>query len=290
MEALQKLASKLLQEGTVKVVIGYEEGPKGIRPAFITSPDQCQRLVFNSRCVHNLAVFLSPRRSQVAALGRPAIVVKPCDAKAVAGLLRETQIKREDVEIISVRCGGVVRDPSGTAELNEKTVADRCVGCELKESSLSDHVVGQEAAAPAGTQRHDEKVAQLDNMSPKERWDFWQNEFKKCIRCYACRQVCPLCYCERCIFDKTRPQWVESSAHARGNLPFHMTRAQHLAGRCVTCDECERACPMGIPIGLLNRKMAKVMKERFEYQTNDNPEEPAPIGTFRLDDEQEFIV
>lgn len=106
MRELQELARDLLANGTVKVVIGYQEGPRGPRPAFITRPEGTGTLVFDHRCVHNLATYLNPRRSQVAHLGRPAVVVKGCDLKAAAAMVRETQFKREDVVLIGVRSGG----------------------------------------------------------------------------------------------------------------------------------------------------------------------------------------
>jgi ferredoxin len=66
-------------------------------------------------------------------------------------------------------------------------------------------------------------------------------------------------------------------------------RALHLAGRCVGCGECERFCPVGIPLSLLNRKLQQVVDERFDYVVCDDPETPAPIGDYRPDDSQEFI-
>ena len=126
-------------------------------------------------------------------------------------------------------------------------------------------------------------------MDPDARWAWWSAEFARCVRCHACREVCPLCFCERCLADKTTPQWIESSPHARGNVAWNISRALHLAGRCVGCGECERACPADIPLGLLNAKLAAVVADRFDYRAGDDPSVPSPIGTFRADDEQEFI-
>jgi ferredoxin len=129
-------------------------------------------------------------------------------------------------------------------------------------------------------------LAQLDL---EERSAFWTEQFSKCVRCYACRQVCPLCVCERCVAEKSRPQWIEASPHARGNLSWNITRALHLAGRCVDCGECERFCPVGIPLSLVNRKLQQIVAERYDYTVSDDPENAAPIGDYRLDDQQEFI-
>ena len=102
MKELRELAKKLLADGAVKVVFGYEEGPRGVRPIMATDAAMADKLIFDARCVQNLATYLNPRRPHVVKLGKPAVVVKACDAKAVAGLIRETQVKREDVVEVTV--------------------------------------------------------------------------------------------------------------------------------------------------------------------------------------------
>ena len=289
MRELKNLAKRLLEEGTVKVVIGYEEGPVGVRPVFVTRPADAEKLVFNSKCVQNLAAYLSRRRGHIARLGKPAIVVKGCDARAVAGLIRESQLKREDVVMIGIRCGGVSLQPSEEGPLTPATVADRCGGCESREPKLADHLLGALPPAPPKATRMSELMAQIEKMPVAERFRFWAEQFERCVRCNACREVCPMCFCERCIQDKSQPQWIETSPHARGNLSWHFTHAMHLAGRCSSCDECQRACPAGLPLGLLNRKMAEIVRNRFEYQVSDDSTVPSPIGAFKQQDPQEFI-
>lgn len=290
MIAFQDLAAKLLGDKTVQTVIGYEETTRGVRPAFITKPEDAVRLVFDARCVQNLVTYLSPRRSHLVPLGRKAVVVKGCDTRAMAGLIRETQVRREDVVLIGVRCGGVVTDPTGSALLSPDTVAARCTDCDMREPKLVDHLLGDLPPAPPANRRRDELVAALDAMSADERWAYWQAELSRCVRCHACREVCPMCFCERCIADKTQPQWIESSPHPQGNLAWQFIRVLHLAGRCADCGECERACPAEIPISVLMRKAARIVEDRFGYRTTDDPSVPAPIGAYRLDDKQEFIL
>jgi len=291
MTELQDAARRLLEEGTVQVVIGWEAGRRGARPVFVTDSADCDRLVFDARCVHDLAVFLNPRRSQVAGLGKAAVVVKGCDAKAVAGLLRESQLGRDDVVLIGVRCGGVAAGPDGAEPpaLTAETVAARCHGCDVREPAGVDVLVGAPQPEPPVAPTPDERVAALDALSPAERLAFWTAELARCTQCYACRQACPLCYCERCVVEKSEPQWVETSPHARGNFAWHLTRAQHLAGRCVGCGECERACPVGIPLGLINRKLQQVVYQLYGYTVSDDPAVPAPIGAYAVDDTQDFI-
>ena len=288
MQELRDLARRLLEEKAVGCVVGYEEGPRGVRPAFVVDPNDVDRLVFDHRSVQNLAAYLNPRRNHLKPLGKVAVVVKPCDAAAAAGLIRESQLAREDVVVIGVRCSGVAKN-ADDATLDGETLADRCVGCERREPHLADHLVGEAHEPPHAEPRREKRIAELDAMTPDERWAFWSGELSRCIRCHACREVCPLCFCERCLADKTQPQWIESSPHPRGNMSWHISRALHLAGRCVGCNECERACPVGIPLGLLTSKVAAIVKDRFGYVSSDDPSVPAPIGTFSRDDAQEFI-
>jgi len=292
MKELQDLARKLLSEGTVKVVIGYEEGPRGIRPAFITDPEQTGRLIFDKRCVQNLAAYLNPRRTHITQLGKPAVVVKGCDARSVAGLIRENQIERGNVVIIAVRCDGVLEDPKTASELTAETISVRCNGCDIREPKLFDHYLNPTNAPlqplPVNTRRA-EQMAALEKMSPEERWNFWNEHLSRCIRCHACREACPMCFCVQCTADKGQPLWIDSSATPRANRAWQTMRVLHQAGRCVDCLECERACPENIPLGLLVRCVADAVERRFDYKPCDDPSVAAPMGVYRTDDDEEFI-
>ncbi len=290
MQELRDLARRLLRENQVNVILGYECARRGVRPAFITEAADCDRLVFDHRCVHNLAAYLSPRRTHVRALGRPAVVIKACDARAVAGLIRESQIEREETVLIGVRCGGVVLDPADSSPLSSGNIAPRCSACDQREPALFDHLVGEPKGAPAGEASRDARLSEIEAMNPEERLGLWIGLLGRCTRCHACRQICPMCFCERCIADKTQPAWIETSPHSRGNFAWHLTRALHLAGRCVDCGECERACPARIPLGLLSRKAARSVASRYGYVVTDDPAIPTPIGSFQFDDGQEFIA
>ena len=295
MKELQELASKLLTDGTVKVVIGYEEGPRGVRPSFITDPKQAGKLVFDQRCVQNLASYLNPRRKQVAELGKPAVVVKGCDARAVAGLIRENQIERGNVVIIAVRCGGVLQSPEVDEELTSETVSVRCANCDVRDPHLYDYFVQlshsplKAPAEPPVNNTRNEQIAALKKMSHAERWNFWNEHLSRCIRCHACREACPMCFCVQCTADRSQPQWIDSGATPQASRTWQTMRVLHQAGRCVDCLECERVCPEHIPLGLLARYVADSVDRRFGYKTCDDPAMPAPMGVYRTDDDEEFI-
>jgi ferredoxin len=289
MKELQELAHKLLSDGTVKVVIGYEEGPRGVRPAFITDAAQAGTLIFDKRCVQNLAAYLNPRRKQITQLGKAAIVVKGCDARSVAGLIREKQVERDNLVIIAVRCGGVLESPEADRELTSETVSVRCAGCVDREPKLYDYLTGEVLPEPPVNTRRTEQIAELEKMSPADRWKFWTGELSRCIRCHACREACPMCFCVQCTAEKTQPQWIDPSPTPRGNRAWQTMRVLHQAGRCVDCLECERACPEHIPLGLLARYVADSVERRFEYTASEDPSVRAPLGVFRNDDGEEFI-
>ena len=127
-------------------------------------------------------------------------------------------------------------------------------------------------------------------MTADERWAYWSEQLGRCIRCHACREVCPLCTCVQCVADKNRPQWIPTSVTLPGDVLWQMTRVLHLAGRCVDCGECERACPLDIPLGLLTRYVAQMVEKRFDYKTSDDPSVAAPMGEYLTDDDEEFIL
>jgi len=289
MKELQELAAKLLTDGAVQVVIGYEEGPRGVRPAFITDPAQAGRLVFDARCVQNLATYLNPRRKHIVQLGKSAVVVKGCDARAIAGLIRERQIARESVVVIAVRCGGVLQRPAENAALNSETISVRCAGCDVREPKLYDYLLGELPPEPPVNAARSEQIAKLEKMTPAERRNFWNEEFSRCIRCYACREACPMCFCVQCMADKAEPQWIDPSPTLESNRAWQMMRVLHQAGRCVDCLECERACPENISLGLFSRYIADAVEKRFEYKACDDPAVAPPLGVFSTEDGEEFI-
>ena len=222
------------------------------------------------------------------------MVVKGCDARAVAGLIRETQIKREDVVLIGVRCGGVrapTRRSAASALVRPRRSPIAAPAATAREPHLADHLVGELPPAPPAATRRDARIAELEAMTPAERWAFWQQELERCVRCHACREVCPMCFCERCVADKTQPQWIESLA-APARQPRLAPDARAAPGRPLRRLRRVRA---GLPGGHPARAaqpQGRAGRGGALRLPGDATIPPCrrPIGSYQLDDAQEFIL
>ncbi len=286
---LQAKAKELLSSKKVDVVIGYGLTEiDHVGAIFVRDPDQCDKLLWNEDCTENLTVYL--KRPEIKKMGRPAVVVKGCDAKALAVLEVENQIRLsgEDYTVMAIgmECYGV--------NLRGKKFT-KCETCEVHQPPHCEMVVenldarAKHVTKPVSAADRYKKLEELLAMSTGERLEYWKQELSRCIKCYACRQNCPLCYCDVCVADKNRPVRIDTSSTLKGNFAWNILRAFHLAGRCVGCAACSTACPAGIDLDLLNLSLARAAEENFEYRAGAVRNVEPLIGTFSPEDHEEFI-
>jgi ferredoxin len=308
---LRETARRLLLEDQVDLVIGYAEGTLPLRttPCFVRDPDQVDQLVWNMSCENNLSSYLQHVE------GKVGIVAKGCDARAIVGEIVERQIPRENVVIIGVPCQGVIdrrviEKQLGGSEVLEARVdngqlalrgadfeealdvremlCDDCIFCRHRNPSVYDVLVGESSDDDAVAAEYP-TVQELESWTPDERWAHFSEEFGRCLRCYACREACPCCYCPECFVDQSQPSWIGKGDDPSDTIAFHVVRIYHVAGRCLDCGACARACPMHIDLRTLGRKLEKDVREMYEYEAGMNLESTPPLSTFRPDDPQEFI-
>ena len=313
-QRLRDEARNLLEQGRVGYIIGFEPGSLRFTTTPLITRDKgdVNRLVINPFTVNNLSSFLTDIK------GRVGIVAKGCDSRSIVSLIQDNKVAREDVVILGVPCLGLIdvhkvenlvgKDRDEIDDIaregdevvvivngNERRFSatavlfDDCLNCESPTPQEYDILIGEPTQVICDTELSREKIKELEEMPLEQRWEFWKNQFSRCIRCYACRQVCTACFCERCFVDETEPQWVHPVPRWQDNLIFQVTRIIHVAGRCVDCGECERACPVNIPLRSLTKKMDEIVYDLFNYQAGMD-KEAAPFLTAYEQEEAEDLI
>ena len=309
-EMLIAKAAELLSNGTVDRVYAWKRGEFAydVTPALFTSAEEMEKdFVYDDFCGANFSKYLVRETIKD---GKVLVFLKPCDTYSFNQLLTEHRFDREKVYVEGIPCNGMldVRKIKESAEgissievgaddvvvhtlydgdvkLNRNNMlAERCVNCKSKKHVAYDELLGEDGDV-IESGRFDE-VAKLEAMTPDERFAFWQNELSRCIRCNACRDVCPACTCEKCVFDNPNSGFENKAiADSFEEKMFHIIRAFHVAGRCTDCGECSRVCPQHIPLHLLNRKFIKDIDDFYgEYQAGAEVDSRAPLIDYTTDD------
>lgn len=286
-EKIRARAKALLEDGTVQVIFGWEKGTPWYKsmPVFIKKAADCDRLIFNEFCYHNLAkYFLDYRKLE----GKIGVFVKGCDSRSLVTMIQDHQIERDQLYILGLPCEGLKEEPADGAASDVTLIdAQKCTFCTAPNPVIYDELLGEEV--PARTANEDALLKEVEGMSQDDKYAFWYDKFSQCLRCFACRDVCPVCSCRKCCFDD-QSIWLAKGNEAPDNMFYHLTRALHMAGRCVGCGECERVCPMGLPVQLLNRKLNGDISALFpEGQPGMDLDTPSSMNVFSLNDKEEFM-
>ena len=314
MQELIKRMTELLESGEVQRVVGWKKGDLGYNPepAYFETAEALKDFVYDGFCGANLSKYMIKACELE---GKTLVLLKPCDTYSFNQLIKEHRISKDKIYVIGVGCKGKldiekikamgikgitaisgveITDACDTINIEtvygNKTVAykdamlERCHVCKGKEHKVSDEIFFDSADTDDGDRFAG--VDYIESLSAEEKFEFFKKELSKCIRCNACRNVCPACSCRKCVFDSTK-----FDADRKANVDpfeesmFHIIRAFHVAGRCTDCGECSRVCPQGIPLHLFNRKFIKDINEFYgEYQAGAEVDERSPLTNFTFDD------
>ncbi|MGI5921555.1 MAG: 4Fe-4S binding protein [Syntrophomonadaceae bacterium] len=294
---IKEIAARLFGSGQVDIFMAWEKGDFDFqsKPLIARNTSDVNRIIFNEYCIHNLANSLLKFRDSEDRIG---IVVKGCDSRGIVRLLEDNQFDRERLYIVGVNCPGMkdpleaMRNSSGLSNATKEAGrAAKCLRCNYPNPVIYDEILGIEQQSHAEGDRF-AAVSAVENKSLEERYNFFEETFSRCIRCYACRQACVACNCRVCIFDEMKPQWVGRETNQTDNMMYHLVRALHMAGRCIECGECERVCPVNIPLMLINQKLAQDVNKFFgpyeagiKYVAGAKP----PLSVYKQDDPDDFL-
>ncbi len=313
-QKLRSEAKALLEQEKVAYVAGFAPGTMKFTttPLITRDKDSVDKLVINPFIVNNLAGFLTGLK------GKVAVVAKGCDGRSIVSLLQDNKVAREDVFIIGVPCPGMIdltkveklagRDRDKLDDITRdgdkvtvtvvgkssqypvnQVLFDNCLACDTPNPPVYD-ILLDEPAVPVGEKETSQAVVEeLRQKAPAERWQFWKKEFERCVRCYACRSVCPACFCERCFVEETEPKWVLPAPRWQDNLLFQVTRNIHVAGRCTDCGECQRVCPVNIPLRSLSREMYDIVGELFSFKSGMDPEAQPLMVHYEQEEVEDFF-
>ncbi len=284
---IQDIAAKLFAEGKIDVFVGYRMNgfDDNQVPVLITDPHDVSKLVFTDKSVFNLVNYLKSDHTRRKRVG---LVVKGCDSRSLNLMLTESQVKRQNLYVIGIACEGVVDDGGQKMQnCTECVVPDAVVFDEMLGGTLS----GSQTLTGSKPYQVNVDITALSAMPLTERAAYFEEVFENCIRCNACRHSCPLCYCAKCCIDQETAAMYNGANTTSSAFHALMTWSLHLAGRCVDCRNCEKACPSHLPLHLLHKQNESVIYENFqEHLAGVIPEDRGAFYKYSLKDPDDFIM
>jgi formate dehydrogenase (coenzyme F420) beta subunit len=260
-EQVRAYVKGLFDEGKINAFIGLQDLEGAVAPHLFHGPgDLDDGFTTGDDSAAGAARYPMASIAMTVSNAHPdkilGVLVRGCDERALNEIVRWNQINESERKVVKV----------GIACPKELAEAHEC------RKPFPDTIVAGEKADPAPNAT----VARIMEMDLPGRLHYWLKEFDRCVKCYGCRNVCPVCFCNVCTLE-------DDVLIRTGDLPpenpmFHLTRAVHMAGRCIDCNLCTEACPADIPLRTLYKKVAEIVRDEFGYTTGEQGPDKSPLN------------
>jgi ferredoxin len=252
---MKERVKRWLEEGTVDLFLGFKMTMGHPLPhCFVREKiEEVDELITSEArySLEKIATHIATAKPDI----KIGMLARDCNQRALNVLYIWNQLNPENVKTVNVNCcPSNLKEHADCSYLEPETV-----GIRKRQVGIDNH------QSPDNVERYDQS----------QRLSRWMYEFQKCIKCYGCRNICPVCFCQECSLE-------HGELIGSGSLPpeipiFHLVRAVHMAGRCIDCGLCEEACPVDIPLRLLYRKVNEIVSDVFDYKTGTG-EDQSPLN------------
>ncbi|MBW1980638.1 MAG: 4Fe-4S dicluster domain-containing protein [Deltaproteobacteria bacterium] len=255
-EEIKRAVRDLLATGKIEGFLALKQDGAHVGPHLFVQADEVEHLVIGDESGPGRARYPLLKIVQTLLQAKPnsrfGVLVRGCDERALKALLAWNQIADEQIITLGVAC------PSSLAK-----------ACQCAQPYPEKWLEGE------ATETVEFQGSPLEKLSPPERLFSWLEQFEKCIKCYGCRNICPMCFCNECALES-------EDVVSRGEIPpefpmFHLVRALHMIGRCVDCGLCEEACPADIPLRTLYKKINDIVDDHFRFRPGFNTDKRSPL-------------
>ncbi|MEN6437258.1 MAG: (Fe-S)-binding protein [Syntrophobacter sp.] len=257
--SIQDRIRQLLASDDVVGVLGLREEHGAVAPYVFTTAEETSRLTMEPKwALAKTAWRISRSLPAGKSLG---LVCRGCDIRALEELVKAQQLPPGAIKTIGVACS------------TEQSMT--CM-CETPFPPDGEALAGVDPMS---------LPAVLDLSIEPGRLDRWREHFQRCIKCYGCRNACPVCVCPSCKLEEEG--YVTLGMVPPEPMAFHLIRAMHVADRCVGCGACQDSCPAELPLLAFHLAMRNALRERTGYISGTPAVSPlltvgreeGPIGT-----------
>jgi len=219
----------------------------------------------------NRAIYIFPSEMEING------ELKPLDEGILAPHCRRCEYPIPTMADVTCRI-----EPNGKSFVTANTEKGKAILAAANTSSEERPQTDVTAIRERAARWQEKDFGELRKMKPHERLSYWLSQLDKCIKCYGCRNSCPLCYCGDCYLCPER--LLVRGEELPPETLFHITRLVHVGDSCCDCGQCEAACPMEIPLSKLFHMMSKELSSMFGYEPGLDINSLPPVSVITDED------